>query len=209
MNQTFFKHKQGTEDWFKARWGKFTASSIWRLLDENEKDLYIREVVAEKLMTYCKKDDSGNYAFAWGHKYEPEALRKIEEEFRCVLLRPGFVESDRYPDWFGASPDAVEESFSFGVEIKCLSETTIGKIVRSETIPWKHQCQITAQMMVCKIPLWAYVVYNPNCTPKLWYKFFSIAEMRELMESIDNSLLYAIEEGSKLLANGGMVWNRK
>lgn len=194
----FFNHKQRTAEWHEARRGKFSASAIWKLFDTAERDKYIEEVVAERMGVVTKQDD-GNRAYSWGVKYEPIALKELSALLGATLLQPGFVESREFQGWFGASPDAIEKSYCYGVEIKCLSRATYNKIKIANRAPRRHELQMAGGMIATGIPTWFYAVYHPD--EELLIKHYSKMDLADDINLIRNELPKAIEK-AKIIMGG-------
>lgn len=117
-----------TEQWEKARKGKFTASEIYKLFTEPLRKVdkeagelsetaksWIKQKVAESLTGY-------NYSFTnkyveWGNEYEPVAAFEVKQrhpDFKYVSEQ--FFE---YSETSGGSPDGWIESKNMVVEMKC------------------------------------------------------------------------------------------
>lgn len=119
--------EQGTDEWDKARVGRFTSSEIWRLMvnpksksDQDSGKLsdtamtYVFEKVAEIMTGQCKQQ---GYAFplVYGKEQEPNA---IEHFCRVTGLQWREVGFFPFGDHAGGSPDG-EIGDNAILEVKC------------------------------------------------------------------------------------------
>jgi hypothetical protein len=148
------------------RIGRITASQVWKLFDETEREKYIHELVVQRL-TGVASPEEYNYAFRWGHHHEPEALRMVADLMHDEVEPVGFIKPDAplLSMWFGATPDGRLVSAKKYVEVKCLSKTTVLKFAFDGKIPEKHIWQIEAGMLAADTHVWIYAMYNPAVDP--------------------------------------------
>jgi exodeoxyribonuclease (lambda-induced) len=136
---------QKSPEWFKERYGKFTASEIHKLLGvrglgETGKTYAIEKAIEE---LYGQVEDSYRGAdMARGVELEPQAFKKFQE------LHPEATESFMFPygKHAGASPDGVVGSDAI-LEIKCPRATKFFKIVADENIDKEYYAQMQMQML--------------------------------------------------------------
>lgn len=122
--------EQRTEEWFKARLGKFTGSQIFRLMTDPRSKVdkeagkpsesfktYVLEAVGE-MMTGEQAGFEGNDATRWGEENEPIAIDIYEMETGNIVSDCPYVPIN---DNCGASPDGsvIENGEQGSVEIKC------------------------------------------------------------------------------------------
>lgn len=136
---------QRSEEWFKDRWGKFTASEIHKLLGikglGQTGETYAIEKAIEQM--YGQVEDSYRGAdMQRGIELEPLAFAKFKE------LYPEATESFMFPygQHAGASPDGVVGKDAI-LEIKCPRATKFFKIVADENIDKEYIAQMQMQMM--------------------------------------------------------------
>ncbi len=123
--------KHRTPEWFKARIGKFTASSFSDLMskpaDKTAKISKSAYNCIEKAATqlyfnkYYEKPDSDSTR--WGMRYEKKAIESFAERTNLMAEEAGFVLHPNFPD-VGATPDAIVKDNLYGSEmiiaqIKC------------------------------------------------------------------------------------------
>lgn len=107
--------EQRTDEWFAARRGKVTASTVGAILGLNpfkSRDDVMRDLVRDYLG--AEKEFFGNIATRWGEKHEATALDEIEKELGAEVRSATFV---AYKGWLGASPDGYFKDSI--VEVKC------------------------------------------------------------------------------------------
>ena len=149
--------EQGTPEWKAIRhmlWTGYTA---------------IRLLTGKKLRPEGNWD--GNDATRRGHALEVAAIREYEREYRCKVLRPGFVTNTVYPN-AGFSPDAIDRAWL--LECKALAEirhkglisdkmslTTLEGIVAS-SIPLQYRVQILFGMIITGRRKARLLAFNPE-----------------------------------------------
>lgn len=160
--------QQRTEEWYKQRNTKLTASEISNCIPKIEqycKD-YIDEFKIKNLKystefinPYSTKIDyivnkcksfygenvfETNECTSWGNKYENVATLLYSNKYNTVVHEFGLLEHSKYK-WLGASPDGISEKGVL-LEIKCPLKRKISKIP-----PLYYWTQMQLQMEVCNI----------------------------------------------------------
>lgn len=136
---------QRSEEWYKERYGKFTASEIHKLLGvrglgETGKSYAIEKAIEQ---LYGQVEDSYRGAdMQRGIELEPLAFAKFKE------MHPEATESFMFPygEHAGASPDGVVGKDAI-LEIKCPRATKFFKIVADENIDKEYYAQMQMQML--------------------------------------------------------------
>lgn len=167
------------EAWLKERWGKFTASEMYRLMTNGKtKDglsvgamTYVREKVAEVLIPFQTGLDSASHlstAMEWGKDHELEAIAAFETATGIRVNHNGedqqFILSD-CGNW-GGTPDGI--TFDAGLEVKCPESKThllYLSVVDAETLKEteaKYYWQIQACMALTGKSHWHFVSYDPR-----------------------------------------------
>ena len=153
--------EQRTEDWYKARLGKVTASRISDVIAKTKtgwgasRANYMAELVAERL-TGRTAERYTNSAMDWGTEMEPEARTLYAMLMNTPVEEVGFVPHPTIP-MTGASPDGLIGTDGL-VEIKCPYTATHIETLLSNEVPGKHIAQMQWQMA---------------CTGRKWCDFFS------------------------------------
>lgn len=161
--------EQRTEEWFVARLGKVTASSLYKVLAKTktgygaDRGNYMTQLVLERI-TGTKADSYTNAAMQWGVEQEPFA-RAAYEAYRGVFVEEvGFVQHPTI-EMAGASPDGLVEDGL--VEIKCPdSKTALECWLSDNPVEGKYFAQMQWQMR-CADRAWCdYVVFDPRMPAK-------------------------------------------
>lgn len=133
---------QRSEEWFKMRKNKITASMIAPLLGVGRYGSR-REVIGEK--SGClQRDFQGNFFTNWGTDFEDEATKLYQKLFNIKVFEFSLIEHPKYP-FLGASPDGITNDGTM-LEIKCPPRRAITGIV-----PDYYNCQIQLQLEVCNL----------------------------------------------------------
>lgn len=108
--------EQRTDEWFAARKGRITASSVGAILGNAPyatRDDVMRRMVRE--WVGAPAEFEGNIATEYGTRNEAGALTEYQMETGNAVQAVGFITRD---DWAGCSPDGFVGEYS-GLEIKC------------------------------------------------------------------------------------------
>lgn len=110
------KMEQRTQEWFEARKGRITASSVGAILGLSP--FMKREEVMRRMVRDwhgAEPEFKGNAATEWGERNESEALDAFFLATGISPIATGFHE---HSDWGGASPDGLIGEDAL-IEIKC------------------------------------------------------------------------------------------
>ena len=119
--------EQRTEEWFAARLGKVTASSLYKVLAKTktgygaDRGNYMTQLVLERI-TKTKADSYSNSAMQWGIDQEPFARAAYEAKMGVLVEEVGFLQHPTI-EMSGASPDGLVGTDGM-VEIKCPDSKT-------------------------------------------------------------------------------------
>jgi len=158
--------EQGTDEWFTARLGLFTASNFSKVLSPTGKpstqvkDL-INNLVAEKL-TGEREETFKSSAMQRGNDLEGEALEFVNFSQGYNFEPVGFCDSE---NGYGCSPDALDQEKKIGLELKCPLAKTHVKYLRSGKLPNEYFSQVQGSMMVTGYDSWVFVSYHPLMKP--------------------------------------------
>jgi len=137
--------EQRSEEWFKDRFGKFTASQIHKLLGVRglgqTGETYAVEKAIESLYGQVEENVQ-SWDMRRGIELEPIAFGKFKE------LYPETIESYMFPygEHAGASPDGVVGTEAI-LEIKCPRAVKFFKLVADGIIDKEYIAQMQMQMM--------------------------------------------------------------
>ena len=143
MDCNFNTPPQRSEEWFKQREGRITASAVGAIM--GYAPYLTRDDVMLQMLNIGKKFD-GNIATEWGTFNENGAVAEFEIETGLSVVPAAFVP---YLDWLGASPDGYVSDGKL-IEIKCpysknalksIDATTLHKLSRVLFFPvekWRN-----------------------------------------------------------------------
>jgi hypothetical protein len=145
---------QRTTEWYQFRHNRFSASSIWKILDSAAN---FNSLIYEK----CKPFDMFSGASItndynprnWGVKYEPLSVMVYKHKHPKTILKTdyGCIPHPLYP-FIGASPDGINISLEYPEKYGCMLE--IKNIFNREItgIPSKeYWIQTQIQMETCNL----------------------------------------------------------
>jgi len=163
---------QQSEEWFRLRKGKITASNASRIITptgkpSSQQDEYIIELCAE--CVYPDEPDSwtGNSHTDRGNAFEGAARDMFAERSGLEVATIGFIECEGLA--LGCSPDgmAIENgSFVAGVEIKCPLAKNHASYLLSGGVPDKYRPQVHFSMAITGKPWW-FVSYCERMEPHI------------------------------------------
>ena len=161
---------QQTPEWYAARLGKVTASSVHKVLARTktgygaDRANYLTQLVLERV-TGTKADSYTNAAMQWGIDQDPFARAAYEAAKGLLVDEVGFVQHPTIA-MAGASPDGLVGNDGM-VEIKCPdSKTALECWLSEDPVESKYFAQMQWQMR-CADRAWCdYVVFDPRMPTK-------------------------------------------
>jgi putative phage-type endonuclease len=166
--------EQRSDDWYAARLGKVTASSLHKVLAKTktgygaDRGNYMTQLVLERL-TSSKADSYVNAAMQWGIDQEPFARAAYEAAKDVLVDEVGFVPHPTI-EMAGASPDGLVGDDGM-VEIKCpevktTMECWLLSVEDKNYIEGKYFAQMQWQMR-CANRAWCdYVIFDSRMPDK-------------------------------------------
>ena len=159
--------KQGTEEWFNARCGRVTASSVINVLDFTKagkpgakRSSYLAKIVAEILTGAPNLDGYLSPAMQWGIDHEEEARRRYSVIAETMVDQVGFVIHPTI-ERAGASPDGLVGDDGC-LEIKCPKTETHINYMLAGVIPVEYEPQMMWEM-ACTERAWCdFVSFDPR-----------------------------------------------
>lgn len=142
-------NQQGSNEWFEARYGKFTASEIYKLLGIKALGETGKSYAIEKAIEELYGEMEENYVTAdmeRGKNTEPLAFAKFKDLKELEFLEVSNCSFFKFNDHAGASPDGLVSDNAI-LEIKCPKSTTFFKLVATNEIDAKYYAQMQMQMM--------------------------------------------------------------
>jgi len=161
--------EQRTEEWFKARLGKVTASRVADVIAKTKtgysasRENYMAQLVVERL-TNTQAESFTNAAMQWGTDQEPFARAAYEVQQNVLVDETGLVDHPTI-EMAGASPDGLVGEDGL-VEIKCPNTATHIDTLLTQTVPAKYITQMQFQM-ACTGRQWCdFVSFDPRMPQK-------------------------------------------
>lgn len=193
---------QRTDEWFKARLGKVTASRIADLMAKTKtgystsRQNYLSQLVAERL-TGKPLDSYSNAAMQWGTETEPLARAAYENAMGIFVMETGFHLHPEIDD-AGASPDGLIENDGL-IEIKCPNTATHIETLLLRDIPHKYVLQMQWQM-ACTNRAWCdFVSYDPRMPVEHQLCIIRHARNDELISSIELEVYQFLQETDEII----------
>jgi putative phage-type endonuclease len=171
--------EQRSEEWFKARLGKVTASRVADVLAKTKtgasasRTNYLTELVVERL-TSQQSEFFTNEAMQWGTDTEPQARMAYEAEKGVLVDEVGFIDHSSILN-FGCSPDGLVGEDGL-IEIKCPNSKTHIETILSGKAPSKYIPQMQTQMAVTGKAWCDFVSFDPRLPDDL-----QLSELIEIM----------------------------
>lgn len=182
--------EQGSQEWFSARIGMFTAYNAHKLHMGKSTKGYI-DLIEEKaaesffevstyeidkatgMQIYSDYEPSIGISGKYGKLMEPFAREYYAKKYDEEIYTVGLCVSERWPNDVATSPDALFTRKSGGVEIKCRVSPTIHKKCLALRTPSDlkrindHEYwQVIHSMVVCEADQWDFVSYLPFLKPE-------------------------------------------
>jgi len=158
--------EQRTEEWFKTRLGKVTASSLYKVLARTktgygaDRANYMTQLVLERV-TGNRAESYTNAAMQWGIDQEPFARAAYEASRGVMVEEIAFVPHPNI-EMSGASPDGLVGDRGM-VEIKCPdSKTALECWLSDNPVESKYMSQMQWQMRCADRDWCDYVVFDPR-----------------------------------------------
>lgn len=162
--------EQRTDEWFKSRLGKVTASRIADVVARTRTGYaasranYMAQLVCERL-TGKQAESFSNAAMEWGVEQEGPARDAYSAKVGELVTEVGFISHPTIP-MAGASPDGLVGTNGC-VEIKCPSTATHIEYLFDREPPQKYFYQMQWQM-ACTGTEWCdWVSYDPRLPTEL------------------------------------------
>jgi len=199
--------EQRTEEWFKQRLGKVTASAIANVIAKTKtgpsasRENYSTQLTLERL-TGQQAEFYTNAAMEWGTATEPQARQRYEIYRDVFVDEVGFIIHPTI-EMSGASPDGFVGEDGL-VEIKCPESKTQMETLLNQKVPTKYMPQMQWQL-ACTGRKWCdFVSFDPRMPENLQI-FVQRVERNDLyikmLEEEVTLFLAEIEEKVKILRN--------
>ncbi len=168
-------YTQQSEEWFRVRAARVTASSFSRIITPTGKrssqwEDYAIELCAESLRPDEIKWE-GNHHTDRGNELEPEARKLFEKTMNLEARQVGFVTpNDSAECPAGCSPDSLvyqpgDQDPIAGLEIKCPLAKHHSKALIHGEMPSEHKPQVHGSMAITGLDHWYFMSYCSGIQP--------------------------------------------
>ena len=136
--------KQRTEEWFKLRENRLTASDLYDAV-------YHPITLIKKKIKNVSFNSYSIPALKWGCMFEEVAANIYAHLNSTKINEFGLLVNDKINN-FGASPDGITDE-GIMIEIKC----PYSREIKDKVIPDKYYYQMQGQMAVCELDICDYI----------------------------------------------------
>lgn len=190
--------EQRTDDWFAARLGKVTASSLHKVLARTktgygaDRANYLTQLVLERV-TNSKAEGYINAEMQWGIDQEPFARAAYEAHTGVLVDEIGFMPHPTI-EMSGASPDGLVGDSGM-VEIKCPSSKTALECWLSDNpVENKYFAQMQWQMACAGRDWCDYVVFDPRMPQKAQLFIYRVNRADEWLAEAEKEVVKFLAE---------------
>lgn len=179
--------EQRSDEWFKARAGKVTASRIADVMARTKtgygagRKNYMAQLTIERL-TGEPVETYSNAAMQWGTDTEPFAREAYEAREGVLVIEEGFVPHPSLNA--GASPDGLVGNDGL-IEIKCPNSATHIETIRSGKVEDKYLKQMQFQMLCCNRAWCDFLSFDPRLPEGLDYWLTRVERDDKMIEDIE------------------------
>ena len=196
---------QRTDEWFAARSGKWTGSTIVDLVSRNKKtgakmasfDSRVWKVVAER-MTGRPEESVSSYSLQWGVDVEPFAIERYELESGNIVTPVGFIQHPIY-QFVGASADGLVGT-NGAIEAKCPKSSVIHLERFLSGLPEEYRPQCQTVMWVCERDWLDFISFDPRQQEKFQMLKIRVNRDEAYIKLIEESVLEAEAAAQELQA---------
>jgi len=158
---------QGTEEWFRERLGKLTASEMKNIITPSKFEVvkgvkdgthpYIYEIVAQRITDFVEPHYEG-FDMQRG-KIEEVYARQIYSENYAPASDCGFVTNDKWGFTIGYSPDALIGDEGL-IEIKSRNQKHQTKTIIENVLPDEFSIQIQTALLITERKFCDFISYS-------------------------------------------------
>mgnify|MGYP002641668538 FL=1 len=184
---------QGSDEWFKVRMGKITASKLSDLMrktnygESTYKTRLRMELAIERITGKSASPNFMNQAMKDGVEREPDARKLFEaitgkEVALCGSFdHPDVVNTSASPDGLIRGEDAV-------LEIKCPTHITHAKSLLSEKMPKNYEYQVQWQIACTESEYAYFASYHPDFPKELRLKWVKVEKDSDMILKLENAV---------------------
>ena len=182
---------QGSDEWFKVRMGKITASKLYDLMKKTKygestyKTRLRMELAIERITGKSASPNFMNQAMHDGVEREPDARKLFEAVTGKEVALCGSFDHPEVVNT-SASPDGLLREENAVLELKCPTHITHARNLLSETMPRNYEYQVQWQMACTESDYAYFASYHPDFPPELRLKWVKVLR--------DNMMILDIED---------------
>ena len=195
--------EQRSEEWFRARAGKVTASRVADVIAKTKsgystsRDNYMAELICQRL-TGNLGDSYQNAAMVWGTNTEPFARAAYVSAKGVGVEEVGFVPHPTLED-AGASPDGLVGHEGL-LEIKCPLTSTHMNIMLEQEIPTKYHVQMQWQMACTGRLFCDFVSFDPRMPENLQLYIHTVDRDNRMIANLEAEVAKFLSEMENKIA---------
>lgn len=193
MKPVFHNVEQTSDEWFKLRLGRYTASSFKDVFAGKTTAAYKKAIYRPVYESYAGEIPE-SFATPWmerGQELEPIAVRWYEEQKGVKTNLAGFWSLGK---WVGCSPDRLINEDGL-LEVKAPAWNTQIEYLVNQEVPDIYKWQVHGQIYVTGRDYCDFLSFHPNL-PKLLIRVW---RDEKAIEELKNKLDEAISESKKIL----------
>ena len=184
---------QGSEDWFKVRMGKITASKLSDLMKKTKygestyKTRLRMELAIERITGKSASENFMNKAMHDGIEREPDARTLFEAITGKEVALCG---SFNHPEIVNtsASPDGLIRGENATLELKCPTHITHAKNLLSDKMPSNYIYQVQWQIACTESDFAYFASYHPDYPPELRLKWVRVERDDSVIKSLEEAV---------------------
>ncbi len=164
--------EQHSEEWFKSRLGKITASMFEAVIGKTKggktykayRKRYLYELATQRVTGVPKAEITAK-SLEHGNEHEPRARYLYELEKSAFVDEVGFISHTEF-DFIGGSPDGLIDE-NGGLEIKCPYSPEVHFDTLINGMPAKNKAQVHGSLWITGREYWDFVSYCPSFPEEL------------------------------------------
>lgn len=187
--------EQGTDDWFKARLGRATASRFKDIMTKVKYGEaaavknYRSELTAECL-TGNREETWKSPAMQWGTETEPLARLQYVLNSGNDVEECGFFAHEKI--MAGASPDGLIGEDGL-LEIKCPNSATHIATLQAQQVPYQYYWQVMGQMWITGRKWCDFVSFDPRMPENAQYFCIRVERDEDEIKKLESEVTEFLE----------------
>jgi putative phage-type endonuclease len=193
---TLVNAEQRSDEWFKARLGKATASRFNDVMARTrngygaQRKNYMAELVTQRL-TGNIPETFTSAAMQWGTDNEPLARLAYQLETGNEATETGFWVHEIIPA--GASPDGFVNDNGL-LEIKCPNSATHLETLQKKELPYQYKAQVQGQLWITEKEWCDFVSFDPRLPENAQMIVIRVERDEDYIKQLEDELVTFLEE---------------